>query len=66
MPLNQPLIRNGRRLARAATQRAGNLRDRVLRSETLVRAGLTPYEVIHQQDIVQLLFRGVEHVSLLH
>lgn len=56
MPLNQPLIRNGRRLARAATQRAGNLRDRVLRSETLVRAGLTPYEVIHQQDIVQLRY----------
>ncbi|HSW15379.1 MAG TPA: alpha/beta fold hydrolase [Solimonas sp.] len=56
MPLHQRLIRNSRRLARTATHSALNMRDRLLRSEQLVRAEQTPYEVIHREGIVQLRY----------
>lgn len=56
MPLQQRLIRSSRRLARTATHSAVNMRDRLLRSEQLVQAGQTPYEVIHRDGIVQLRY----------
>lgn len=56
MPLSQRLIRNSRRLARTASNSAVNMRDRLLRSEQLVQAERTPYELIHSDGIVQLRY----------
>ncbi|MDR3414581.1 MAG: hypothetical protein P4L83_00210 [Nevskia sp.] len=38
----------------AAARRAANLRDRVFDPGSLVQAERTPYQVIHQQDIIRL------------
>ncbi|PPE75048.1 alpha/beta hydrolase [Solimonas fluminis] len=56
MPLHQRLIHRSRRLARTATHSTVNLRDRLLRSEELVQAERTPFEVIHREGIAQLRY----------
>jgi polyhydroxyalkanoate synthase subunit PhaC len=43
-------------LRRRARHLADNARDRLLDSASLVQAELTPFEVIHQQDIVRLRY----------
>ena len=56
MPLHQRLIRRSRRFARTATSSTVNLRDRLLRSEALVQAERTPFEVIHREGIATLRY----------
>jgi len=50
-------LKKGREISRQARQIAGNARDRLLDSRTLVQAEQTPYEVIHtEQDLVRLRY----------
>lgn len=56
MPVTEDLLRGSRRLARVTARSALNLRDRLLRSEHLVQAEQTPFEVIHAQDLVRLRY----------
>ena len=43
-------------LTRRVRHLADNARDRLLDATSLVQAELTPFEVIHQQDIVRLRY----------
>lgn len=55
-------------LLRVTARSAVNLRDRLLRSDRLVQAGQTPYQLIHEQDIVRLRYYpplDASHVELL-
>ncbi len=55
--------RRGAKISRKTLMTAGNARDRFFRTEHLVQAGKTPYEVIHENDIVKLRYYPPLRVS---
>lgn len=56
-------VRQGAKISRRTLHTANNARDRFLRSHELVQASQTPFEVIHQNDIVSVRYYPPLRVS---